>query len=267
MANRETLVQLVQMVLTAQMAFPDLKEQKVPEDHQALMVRRASSARGAPQELEVQKEKRVIRELKELQELLAAQVPRVLLVLKEASVPKELLDERERLGPRDLMAREVPPGEKVLKALKGSKVKLVSKGIREIEALWDLLALEETKDQRAKLEKRDLEGREDQKARGALKVKMGPQALLVSKVYRAELGKLEPKDLAEIKVSREEQVHPVPQALRVFPERLPACLGVVRAENDDPFPTTWTISLWSSQLVYWKSSRCLKTWKHPLVAP
>lgn len=96
-------------------------------------------------------------------------------------------------------------------------------------------------------------------------MKLGLLVPLVSKVYRAELEQADPKDRAETKVSREELVHPVLQVPPEFPARLAACLGEIRAENDDPPPTMWRISLSSSPLVFWKSLTCLKTWKHPLV--
>lgn len=114
------------------------------------MVGRVSSVRGVPQDLKVQKEKRVILELQELQELLVPPVKGVLQDLREALVLKELLEERERLGPRGAMAREVQREKMVLKVCKGNKAKLVSKGTREIEAPWDPLAYLELKDQRAK---------------------------------------------------------------------------------------------------------------------
>lgn len=77
-------------------------------------------------------------ELQELQELLVPLVKWVLPDPREALVLKELLEERERLGPREPMVREVQREKMVLKACKGNKAKLVSKGTREIEAPWDL---------------------------------------------------------------------------------------------------------------------------------
>lgn len=84
-------------------------------------------------------------------------------------------------------------------------------------------------------------------------MKLGLLVPLVSKVYRAELEQADPKDRAETKVSREELVHPVLQVPPEFRARLAACLGEIRAENDDPPPTMWRISLSSSPLVFWKS--------------
>lgn len=265
LAKRETQALLAEMALMEQPAFLDLKEQKEAQDHQALMVSRVQSVHEVPQDPEVQKEKRVILELEELQESQVPPVKRVLQDLREELVPKELLEEREILGPREPMAREVQRGKMVLKACKVSKAKLVSKGTREIEALWDLLAPQEQKDQRAKQERKDREEQEDQKDRGVLKVKLGLPVLLVSKVYRVELEEADLKDPPESKVSRGELVHPVLLVPREFLARLAACLGEIRAENDDPFLTMWKISLSNSPLVFWRSWTCLKTWKHPLV--
>lgn len=48
------------------------------------------------------------------------------------------------------------------------------------------------------------EGRGDQKARGESKAKLGPEVHPAFRGYRADLADLVPKDLAVIKVSRED---------------------------------------------------------------
>lgn len=184
----------------------------------------------------VRREKRVIWDLKELLVLLALQDPWALQASKEPSEKRELPDERGRLEHRALTEKEAPLERKVHKAHRDGKERPGSKVIREIEVPWDLLASLDPKDQRVTSEKRVREGRGDQKARGELKVKLVPGVHPVSKGYRADLADLVPKDLVEIKVSREDQVHRVLQALPANPERLAAYSGHPQEENDDLFP-------------------------------
>jgi len=159
-----------------------------------------------------------------------------LLASKDLSEPRELPDERARLEHRDLTEKEAPLEKTVHKAHRDCKEKLGSRVIREIVVPWDLLASLDLKDQRVISEKRVREGREDKKARGESKAKLVPRVLPAFKEYRADLADLVPKDLAVIKVSREEQVHQVPQALPANPERLAAYLGNLGEENDDLLP-------------------------------
>lgn len=207
------------------------------------MANRVSSAPGALQGFVVQKEKRVIWDLKELLVLLAPQDPWALQASKELSEKKELPDERGRLEHKDLTEKEAPLERMVHKAHRDSKGRPGTKVIREIEGPWDLQASLDPKDQRVTSEKRAREGRGDQKARGESKAKLVPGVHPASRGYRVDLADLVPKDLAVIKVSREDQVHRVLQALPANPERLAAYLGNPQEENDDLFPMKWTTSL------------------------
>lgn len=152
-------------------------------------------------------------------------------------------DEREKLEHKEPTEKGAQLGKKVPKAHRDGKEKLGSKVIREIEALWGLSVFLDPKDQRVISEKRVREGRGDQKARGESKVKLVPRAHPAFRGYRAEQEDLVAKDLVVIKVSREDQVHPVPQALPANPARLQAYLGHLHEENDDLFPMKWTTSL------------------------
>jgi len=158
------------------------------------------------------------------------------------------------------MANKVPLEKMELKVLRGSKVKLESEVIREIEAPWETLEFLEPRDQRVILEKRargDCGGQKDQ---GVLKVRVVLQVLQACKAYRADLEIVGPRDQAEIKVPREELVHPVRQAPQGTQAQLAASLDhPVLDENGDLFPTKWRTSLWNSPLACWKSLRRLKT--------